>query len=224
MESSLTGIKDVDINILNNLEDKDLVSYCETHQYAKSICNDQSFWQRRTISKYGEQLDVEMMRKNKGDIKWSDYYIELNRIVKSKYGEYELAKAMENGREDIVKLLKDKGIVVRFITETYTDGGKDETYQSRTGAVPEIQGKYIAYSPSGQIESEGEMFYGKRIGKWLRYYEDGKINTIENYKLKINGQDIKGLIDGEQLVYNKKGKLKIRELFKDGLVVKREFF
>ena len=65
MKSTLSQIKDVDMEILNNLNDKDLLAFCSTDKYAKSICNDQIFWQRRVISKYGKYLDVNMMRKYK---------------------------------------------------------------------------------------------------------------------------------------------------------------
>jgi len=41
----LTGNKDVDRKILNELEDKDLVNVCQTNKQANLLCNDQVFWE-----------------------------------------------------------------------------------------------------------------------------------------------------------------------------------
>ncbi len=38
----LTGNKDVDRKILNNLEDKDLVKFCLVDKKANTLCNDQN--------------------------------------------------------------------------------------------------------------------------------------------------------------------------------------
>jgi hypothetical protein len=50
-----TGQKDVDIMILNLLEDKDLISLCETNKYVNSICNNDTFWRDRIVYKYGKE-------------------------------------------------------------------------------------------------------------------------------------------------------------------------
>ena len=69
----LTGNKDVDRKILNNLEDKDLVNVCQTNKQADSICN-QVFWMRRVFNKFG-YVGGDVLRKNKGNRSWSEYYI-----------------------------------------------------------------------------------------------------------------------------------------------------
>ena len=43
----LTGNKDVDRKILNELEDKDLVNACQINKKAHTLCNDQVFWMNR---------------------------------------------------------------------------------------------------------------------------------------------------------------------------------
>ena len=81
----LTGIKDVDYKILNELDDKDLVKYCQTNKEANKICNDQTFWMRRVLKKIS-YIDIEILRKYKGERSWSEYYIEdLRKINPSKY-------------------------------------------------------------------------------------------------------------------------------------------
>lgn len=218
---ALPGQLDIDIDILNRLNDRDLVSYCSTHKDAREICNNQTFWQRRTFSRYGKLITGEEMNKYRGDLKWHDYYIELMKAEKEKYPEYLLAKSMENGRKDIETILENKGAFVRFTSQTFEDRYRDESYHSKTGHLPELQGKYVSYYPNGKIESQGEYFYGKRIGKHTSYYENGKIDNVQNFKLM---KDISSVLDGEQLKYEEDGKLIVKELFKDGKLVNREFF
>ena len=49
----LTGNKDVDRKILNELEDKDLVNVCQANKQANSLCNDQVFWMNRVFDRFG---------------------------------------------------------------------------------------------------------------------------------------------------------------------------
>ena len=70
----LTGVKDLDFKILGELEDKDLVSYCQTNKQADEICKDQGFWLNRILLKF-PYLSWEILNKYKGDRSWSEYYI-----------------------------------------------------------------------------------------------------------------------------------------------------
>ena len=71
----LTGNKDVDRKILNELEDKDLVNVCQTNKKANSLCNDQVFWMNRVFDRFG-YVGGNILRKYKGtDRSWSEYYI-----------------------------------------------------------------------------------------------------------------------------------------------------
>ena len=53
---SFTGIKDLDFYTLNKLDDKELGIYCQTERRIRDICNNDEFWRRRIISKYGEHI------------------------------------------------------------------------------------------------------------------------------------------------------------------------
>ncbi len=48
---SLTGIRDVDIEILLNLDDNELPLVCTVNKYVNQICEDDKFWYRRIINK-----------------------------------------------------------------------------------------------------------------------------------------------------------------------------
>ena len=77
----LTGVKDLDIKILNELEDKDLVSYCQTNKQADNICKDQNFWLNRILIRF-PYLSLDILKKYKGDRDWSEYYIkDLRKII-----------------------------------------------------------------------------------------------------------------------------------------------
>ena len=50
-----TGIKDVDLKILMELDDRDLIRTCATNRELRRICNvDQGFWRNRYVKQYGE--------------------------------------------------------------------------------------------------------------------------------------------------------------------------
>ena len=93
----LTGNKDVDRKILNELEDVDLVKACQVYKYADSICKDQVFWMNRVFKRYNYVPGV-VLRKYKGENSWSDYYIhDLRKINKDS-----LIIGSRNGRFDHV--------------------------------------------------------------------------------------------------------------------------
>ena len=54
MKRGFSNIKDVDLTILIELNDHDLLSSCLTNKYVYSICQDDSFWRKRLIKRFGE--------------------------------------------------------------------------------------------------------------------------------------------------------------------------
>ena len=111
---SLTGIRDLDLKILNELDDVDLVNICQTNKQADEYCKDQGFWLNRILSKF-PGVDMDILTKYKdsiGNISWSDYYIHDLRGVGSRFGkniDHELIEAARNGRLDHAAILLDKG-------------------------------------------------------------------------------------------------------------------
>jgi hypothetical protein len=73
MEFRLTGVKDTDLLILTELDDRSLLSYCQTNKYARNICNNEDFWRNRVYKVYGE-----VSAKLKSiERKWKDYYLSI---------------------------------------------------------------------------------------------------------------------------------------------------
>ncbi len=103
----LTGNKNVDIIILNKLDDKDLVEACQVNKRADVICNDQTFWMDRIVTKFPE-VPNDILRKYKGGRTWSEYYInDLRKINKST--KYYLIEGSRIGRLDYVIIALEKG-------------------------------------------------------------------------------------------------------------------
>jgi len=50
---SLTGDKQSDLLILQQLSDKDLVNACKSSKYIRSLCQDDKFWLNRIVNKFG---------------------------------------------------------------------------------------------------------------------------------------------------------------------------
>ena len=119
----LTGIKDLDYKILNNLEDRDLVNVCQTSKKADEICNDQMFWLNRIMVKF-PYLDSEILNRYKYGRSWSEYYINDLRKVNMVDPDILLYRsARENGREDFVLIALNNGADINYTGEfvNYTD-------------------------------------------------------------------------------------------------------
>jgi len=52
---AFTGIKDVDLIILSELDDRDLLSSCASNKYLYGICKNDYFWKNRFVRKFGEK-------------------------------------------------------------------------------------------------------------------------------------------------------------------------
>ncbi len=98
----LTGNKDVDRKILNELEDEDLVKFCLVNKKAQSLCNDQVFWMNRVFLRFG-YVGGDILRKYKGtDRTWSEYYIKDLRKINPNNAKNKLILGSERGRLDHV--------------------------------------------------------------------------------------------------------------------------
>lgn len=103
----LSGVKDLDYKILNELDDKDLINACQTNKAADKICTDQNFWLNRIQIKF-PYLSYDILDKNRKNKKWSDYYIELIKINPLNRNTY-LVDGTLNDRSDYVLVALNKG-------------------------------------------------------------------------------------------------------------------
>ena len=94
------------------------------------------------------------------------------------------------------------------IKKTYYDNGKIESkIQYKDGKKA---GKMISYFLNGKKAVKGTFTDDKRDKKWTFYNEKtGKIESIENYVL--------GVLQGEQFYYHENGKLKVKGHYENGV-------
>ena len=205
--------KNLSFEILNKLDDKSLVSFCSTSKEGQSLCKNQTFWQRRSIDRFGKYLSLDTMKVFKADRSWSDYYIELSKKLRSEHPAYEAAKALEYGRKDIEELLrKTKGVEMEFIKDPEIEFYQDKNDEK---LIPDSQGLFRTFE-NGKLETEGNMIDNKRIGKWTKYYNNGEVESVQNFK--------NGKLDGEQFRYKRNGELEIYEIWQNGVLLKRDKF
>ena len=60
--SKLTGNKDADFLILNQLTDYELGKVCQVNKYVNSLCQDENFWMNRILSNYKQLNSKEIVR------------------------------------------------------------------------------------------------------------------------------------------------------------------
>jgi hypothetical protein len=112
----LTGMKDIDRQILLNLNDSDLTSVRLTNKYLKSLCDDEEFWKLRYIQNFGKEKAIiagrgisEQSCLKTGQTPWKDAYIH-RKIIESRCTIFDMPmiylKDTEKTKEIMDQLLK----------------------------------------------------------------------------------------------------------------------
>lgn len=88
---------------------------------------------------------------------------------------------------------------------------KEYSYEHLTKVVNYVEGKLTGkwkeYHKNGKIRTKGNYKNGTPIGEWRWYYENGKLNSIQN-------RNSEGYLEGEYKVYDGNGKIEIIGWFK----------
>lgn len=122
--------RDPKVMILLNLDDEDMVSMCQVDRDFRNICNNnQDFWLIRTLQQF-PYLTAEIVRRYKGNMSNSEYYISLTRIRKPSYSIPELADDFRNNRLDRI-------MVAAYLKPFLLDIISDD-HLGRSGLNPEI--------------------------------------------------------------------------------------
>jgi hypothetical protein len=82
---AFTGLPATDIMILDILSDEDLINTCRTNKYLNDLCNNESFWMNRTVSKYGYILGSieDIYLYIPPGTSWKEYYLWLSDLNKN---------------------------------------------------------------------------------------------------------------------------------------------
>jgi len=67
---TLSGIRDVDLKILQELEDHEISKVCSVNKYVAKLCEDESFWLNRLLKKY----DIETIFEMKENLTYKNLY------------------------------------------------------------------------------------------------------------------------------------------------------
>ncbi len=183
---NLTGIKDIDFKILNELDDKSLVKYCTTNKEANKVCNNQIFWMNRTI-KIFPYVYVEILRKNKGNKEWSEYYIDDLRKINTRNANRYLLKGSKEGRMDFVLISLNKEANIHI---------DDVRLASKNGHLEVV--KYLV-SLGANIRSENDfaLKYASRNGhlEVVKYLVSLGANIHADYDYAVKYASQNGHLD-----------------------------
>ena len=74
-------VKDVNLEILQKMSDRELGRICSTDKYFRELCKNEDFWRNRTVSKFGKYLgnvdEINKFRTQYGFNTWRNYYISI---------------------------------------------------------------------------------------------------------------------------------------------------
>lgn len=91
MKMHLTGIRDLDLEILKKLDDRELGKICLINKYFQGLCKNKDFWRNRTIGKFSKYLgNIEKLNRyrEKLNLTWKLYYTSLIEYIEDLYKEY----------------------------------------------------------------------------------------------------------------------------------------
>lgn len=174
-----TGIRDLDKLILLKLDDeKDLYSACKINKYFYSIYQEDNFWMLKFFNRFGLYLDKKDVSKYRQDKSWKEYYLELYKVIFSKYPYFisALYTDEEVKRHDILTLL-EKIAKINNVTKVYLAHGDliTEEYYTRDGDIDGVR--------------EGLGVFSQTIDRtehcWERLYRNG-FTLIETYSQNNN--------------------------------------
>ena len=72
MERSLSKIRDVDLKILSELDDRDLLNFCKTGKYGNELCNNENFWRVRVQTKFPAASKIKLPSRS-----WKNFYLKI---------------------------------------------------------------------------------------------------------------------------------------------------
>jgi hypothetical protein len=73
----LTGDKNVDLLIMENLGDRDLFNFCISDKYAASLCKNEDFWRNRFMSRFGKTAGKYKPEKRT----WKNHYLKVVSVL-----------------------------------------------------------------------------------------------------------------------------------------------
>jgi hypothetical protein len=169
---SFTPIKDVNLEIMSKMDDRTLLNVCLTNNYAKELCDDQSFWHNRFVKKYGEEADKTKPQKRS----WKNHYLIVlkdNDIFKMHY--YEPDEILQGVTWD------PRGINYSFIrmwTGNSPLNKQTEQFMNRFYLMD--LGPYYHHKTAFQVLSEKAKVSGIEVNGTDIYYD--RVRNMPHYE------------------------------------------
>lgn len=182
---ALTNIKDVDLKILSDLDDRDLLNFCKNkNKYVYKICSNEIFWKDRFYTKYG-------IFEKSSERTWKNFYLKIiyynDRFTSPDTIIYNLTK--EGSKNiDLINFFIEKGATdldsglfaaAFFGDETlvnfYIQKGANDLQLGLRGAVQGGQKKFIDFfiQQGAIIDLEITIFADKNIIRYLLKKRNG---------------------------------------------------
>ena len=103
---TLTGIKDIDLQIILYLDDKDLFNMNRVNLYMKSLCDNENLWRKKFMIRFGKYFndDQILLNEMREKITWKNYYKDATIIYRELLTDYN-SMVFEQEDEDLDKML-----------------------------------------------------------------------------------------------------------------------
>jgi hypothetical protein len=149
------GIKDLDMHILMNLEDKDLPNVCKTSKYLRDLCELDDFWKQRFLKYFGQKEIDQILKFKKSVVQWKHEYQNKALGIANVYFENDFAGAkVREKRRGGIGPEYDEGILIK-------------------NGLNVAQGDFLVIGDDiYQISKEGEIF-DNQFGTKHVYSKDG---------------------------------------------------
>jgi len=106
----LTGQRDANLEILKNLDDRDLLSFCQVNKYTNNLCKDEYFWRNRFIKEHGRKIYEEAMKYKSSEKTWRKFYLSIVHYWnKAEDNNFAMNGAAKEGHKDLVEFFIEKG-------------------------------------------------------------------------------------------------------------------
>jgi hypothetical protein len=108
MEKSFLKIKDIDLLMMTNLEDdEDLLNFCLTNSYTRSLCKNEKFWKDRLIKRFGKNS----LKYKNSDQTYKNFYLYIIHFqsIGYNYNEESMKEAAKKGLLNLVDFFISKG-------------------------------------------------------------------------------------------------------------------
>lgn len=182
---SLTGVRDVDMEIILQLEDRELPAVCAVNKYVNSICQSDAFWYRRLINRISKAREDNLSKYK--DLKIIDINGERIKNMRRFFG----LKNLKELNSFLNELPQNAAYLAYYTFDKSVNRNFRHTYNFDQIQFP----KYI---------NREELIYEMRRQSAKSGYSATSDGSIDNYVFHFDVIPRKEYLDRENLIAYKK--------------------